>query len=157
LQDAGAPAARYYINQEFLALVKGVPHKKGNLPSLRSKKNKRRNEKSRYELIDVIGGYGLIKIHTVKGLHIQIPRQLSLMRHPVLGDARHGDRRANLFLSETCALNRPFLHLSRIFFTPPAAYPVTVDSELPGDLQLVIKRLQKMRTAAGLENSCLLE
>lgn len=154
--DAGASAAGHG-KQEYLALVKGIPHKKGNLPLLRSKKNRQKDRKNRYGLVDVIGGYGLIKIYAAAGLHNQILRQLSLMRHPALGDTRYGDKRANRFLAETCALSRPFLHLSRISFTPEGAGAVTVDSELPGDLQLVIKRLQKMRTAASPENKCLLD
>lgn len=131
---------------EYLALVKGVPHKKGNLPVLhRRDKIRRPGEKNHYILEDVIGGYGLIKINTTS-LHLhEISHQLSLIKHPVLGDTRFGDKRANRFLAETCCLARPFLHVSRISITAAEHDQVSIELPLPGELLLVCRRLKEIR------------
>jgi 23S rRNA (uracil1939-C5)-methyltransferase len=134
------------VQLDYLALVKGIPHRQGNLPrSRRSARGKKMPGPNRYRLLTVIGGYALVRIRTDSTGHEELLRQLHLIGHPVLGAQRSGERRTNRFLAETCALHRPFLHLHRVTFPEAGTTTTTACCPLPGDLRLVIRRLQRIR------------
>jgi 23S rRNA (uracil1939-C5)-methyltransferase len=132
------------VHKEYLALVKGVPRRSGRI---RVRGERGAEEETRYRLERVVGGYGLLRVLPTTGRRHQIRRHLARLGHPVLGDERHGDPRANRFLAETCALTRPFLHLALLAFADDDDTPVRLEQPLPPELELVLARLTALRAA----------
>lgn len=79
------------------------------------------------------------RIHT--GRSHQIRRHLALLGHHVLGDARHGKRRANRFLAAHHGLTRLFLHAWRLELAHPAGGRLAVTAPLPPELAAVLASL----------------
>lgn len=125
------------VGKEYLALVRGIPRRKGRIAAAA-------DEETRYRLEEVVGGYGLVRVFPLTGRRHQIRRHMRRIGHPVLGDERHGDPRANRFMAEACALARPFLHLCALSFED-GGRPVRIESPLPAELALVLDRLRRVR------------
>ncbi|MBN1771872.1 MAG: RNA pseudouridine synthase, partial [Deltaproteobacteria bacterium] len=135
------------VHKEYLALVKGVPRRSGRI-RLRAAAGSG-EEETRYRLERVVGGYGLVRVTPTTGRRHQVRRHLARLGHPVLGDERHGDARANRFLAETCALGRPFLHLAVLSFPDEDGTPVRLEQPLPPELVLVLERLTALRATTA--------
>ncbi|MDI7268049.1 MAG: pseudouridine synthase, partial [Myxococcota bacterium] len=132
------------VRKEYLALVRGIPRRKGRIAAAADCGAGTAGEETRYRLEEVIGGYGLVRVFPLTGRRHQIRRHMRRIGHPVLGDERHGDPRANRFMAEACALARPFLHLCALSFED-GGRPVRIESPLPPDLALVLDRLRRVR------------
>jgi 23S rRNA (uracil1939-C5)-methyltransferase len=128
------------VRKEYLALVRGVPRRKG---TIRLSTGEDGEEVSRYELLDVVGGYGFIKIEPGSDKRHQIRRHLRQIGHPIIGDERYGDRRTNRYLAEQAASNRLFLHLHRLELPSSRADVPSLVSPLPPELVLVLDRLAR--------------
>lgn len=129
--------------KEYLALVKGIPRRSGRLRLPAEPDGA--GEETRYRLEQVVGGYGLVRVFPATGRRHQVRRHLARLGHPVLGDERYGDPRANRFLAETCALARPFLHLAVLAFPDEGGATVRLERPLPPELELVLERLTALR------------
>jgi 23S rRNA (uracil1939-C5)-methyltransferase len=131
------------VSKEYLALVRGVPRRKG---TIRVDGLNGGQEVSRYERLDVVGGYGLVKVRPVSGKRHQIRRHLARIGHPIVGDERYGDRRANRYLAEQGALGRLFLHLHRLELPSPSGEEIlSIEAPLPPELVLVLDKLSLRR------------
>lgn len=129
------------VSKEYLALVRGVPRRKG---TIRVDGSNGGQEVSRYERLDVVGGYGLVKVRPVSGKRHQIRRHLARIGHPIVGDERYGDRRANRYLAEQAALGRLFLHLHRLELPSPSGEEIlSIEAPLPPELILVLEKLSR--------------
>lgn len=137
LRELGRAFEERRMTKRYLALVRGVPRNKGRIA--------RDGEETRYRRIGVVGGYGLVEVEPATGKQHQIRRHLSGIGHPILGDDRYGDRMANQFLAEICALNHPFLHLAMLELAAPNGEPLRLEIPLPPDLELVLERLEARR------------
>jgi len=115
-----------------LVLAKGSTHKKGTLGS-----------KARYERLTPAGGHSLLNVATEQApSNTLVLRQLARIGHAVVGDSRYGHAPTNRHFEEKYALDRLFLHTTRIEFeNPRTRTPIRVDVPLPGDLALVLGRL----------------
>jgi 23S rRNA (uracil1939-C5)-methyltransferase len=145
LERNGGALARGEVHAGYLALVRGVPRGKGGVATRAPAERGGGEERTRFRREAVIGGYGLVRAHPESGERHQIRRHLARIGHPILGDERHGDRRANRWLAERAALNRPFLHLERLRFTAPSGEAVEIAVPLPPELALVLERLERIR------------
>jgi 23S rRNA (uracil1939-C5)-methyltransferase len=135
--------AKGTLVRKFTVLVRGVPHKKGHI---RLKGGRRASPPTcSYRLDRVVGGYGLVQIEILGDYPDTPQRFLAHIRHPVLGDEETGDRRANRFMAETCALARPFVHLSSLRIPAADGRHIALESPLPPDLLLVLRRLDQIR------------
>jgi 23S rRNA (uracil1939-C5)-methyltransferase len=138
LRRLGGLFAARKVGKHYLALVRGVPRRKGIV----------RDDDggvTRYRLEAVIGGYGLVRARPETGRQHQVRRHLASLGHPILGDERYGEKRANRFLAETCGLARPFLHLAVLAFEAADGSEVRIESPLPPELELVVERLEALR------------
>jgi len=144
LAALGRAFASGAVEKEYLALVRGVPRRSGRVRS-------GDGGDTRYQLVEVVGGYGLLSVRPATGGRHQIRRHLRRIGHPILGDQRYGDQRANRFLAETCGLARPFLHLAVLELPAVGAdeHPVRVESPLPPELGIVLDRLRALRERAA--------
>ncbi|MFM2288249.1 MAG: hypothetical protein RL684_1392, partial [Pseudomonadota bacterium] len=85
----------------------------------------------------------------------QIRVHAAWCRHPVAGDAKYGDARANEAF-RAMGLHRLFLHAHSLSFTWPGGASMSFSSPLPADLKAVIDALQDgkgppLRVAPGPE------
>lgn len=146
LARLGEAFASGAVEKEYVALVRGVPRRKGRIriPAARGESGE---EESRYLREDVVGGYGFVRVLPRTGRYHQIRRHMASIGHPLLGDTRHGEHRANRFMAEAAGLTRLFLHLTRLAFDGPDGRRVTIDSPLPPELRLVLHRLIRLRAA----------
>jgi len=63
--------------------------------------------------------YSLLKIWLETGRRHQIRRHFSHLRHPIIGDKRHGDVKHNKYFQEQFNLPRLLLHAARLEFQHP--------------------------------------
>lgn len=63
--------------------------------------------------------YGLVELEPKTGRKHQLRRHLSHLRHPIIGDSKHGDLRQNRSAAEHFGLNRLMLHASQLSLTHP--------------------------------------
>lgn len=60
--------------------------------------------------------YTLLEVHLITGRTHQIRAHLASIGHPILGDAKYGDRNANRWLAETLRIQTQLLHAYRMSF-----------------------------------------
>ncbi|MCK9463864.1 MAG: pseudouridine synthase [Proteobacteria bacterium] len=145
----GGAFSRGEVEKEYLALVRGVPRGKGKVATRATRELGGGEERTRYRREAVVGGYGLVRALPETGERHQIRRHLERIGHPILGDERHGDPRANRWMIERAALDRLFLHLERLRFPAPSGEIVEVVVPLPPELELVLDRLERLRSATS--------
>lgn len=58
--------------------------------------------------------YSLVKVEPKTGKWHQIRRHFSHLRHPIIGDHRHGDNKHNNYFRETLGVGRMLLHASEL-------------------------------------------
>ena len=122
---------------EYVLLARGILHARGTLPL----RGRNRSARIRYERTRVIAGHSLVTVHAAFGDEATLTRALAQLGHPVLGDARHGDRRSNTHFSHRYGLDRPFLH-RRALELALAAGPLRLESPLAADLAAVLAALE---------------
>ena len=74
--------------------------------------------------------YSLMQLQPRTGRKHQLRRHMSHLRHPIVGDTRHGDGRHNRFFREQYGLHRLLLAATGLRFTHPVS-GATVDLSLP--------------------------
>jgi tRNA pseudouridine65 synthase len=63
--------------------------------------------------------YSLVNIYPQTGKFHQIRRHFSHIRHPIIGDKRHGDCKHNKYFRESLDIHRMLLHASELSFIYP--------------------------------------
>lgn len=63
--------------------------------------------------------FSLVSVVPLTGRRHQIRKHFAHLRHPVIGDKRHGDVKQNKYFSEEFGLNRMFLHALELSFNHP--------------------------------------
>lgn len=83
--------------------------------------------------------YSLVNIHPHTGKFHQIRRHFSHIRHPVIGDKRHGDCKHNKYFSDVLGVHRMLLHASKLsFFYPSLGQSLDLEVPLDGVFQKTI-------------------
>jgi 23S rRNA (uracil1939-C5)-methyltransferase len=145
LRRMGGAFASGGVREEYLALARGVPRKKGTIATRAPAELGGDEERTRFAREAVVGGYGLVRALPETGKRHQIRRHLARIGHPVLGDERYGDPRVNRWLAERAALHRLFLHLEVLRFEGPRGEAVELYVPLAPELVLVMDRLVALR------------
>ena len=96
----------------YVAMVRGIPHKKGRVSSPLPERGRLLDATTRFVRREVIAGHSLIEASPTEGRTHQIRRHLSSIGHAVLGDERYGHAPSNRHLFERYGLDRTFLHLA---------------------------------------------
>jgi tRNA pseudouridine65 synthase len=63
--------------------------------------------------------YSLVSISPETGRWRQIRKHFSHLRHPIIGDKKHGDLHHNKYFSESLGISRLLLHARELSFTHP--------------------------------------
>jgi len=126
---------------EALALVRGVIRAHSTLPNGREL-----GSAARYERFETGARHSLVVVSAPPAAYEEATAAFASFKHPVLGDARRGDRRANVHVGLKHGLDRAFWHRRRVELELGGA-PVVVDSPLAPDLGAV---LASFASAAGV-------
>jgi 23S rRNA (uracil1939-C5)-methyltransferase len=95
---------------------------------------------ARYKKIETIGRHTLLDVEVTELDERGLLGDFSSIGHPILGDARHGDRATNQFLEHRHGLDRPFLHCRESTLTL-AGTALRASAELAPDLSQVRESL----------------
>ena len=75
--------------------------------------------------------YGLVQLEPQTGRKHQLRRHLSHLRHPIIGDSKHGDLRQNRSAAASFGCERLMLHASQLSLTHPfTGEPLTLRAGL---------------------------
>lgn len=101
------------VHKTYLALVIGKPRAKGTIN--RALDDGRRGHpleaRTRYRLVEKLGGFALLEVRPDTGRKHQIRRHLQQLGHPIVGDERYKPRR---FVRVPAFPGRLWLHAQRL-------------------------------------------
>jgi len=116
------------ISKQYLALVVGPLTGKGKIDlSLVKDESKKMvfvakqtqqglSALTEYEVIKNYGNFTLIKVHLITGRTHQIRVHMQAIQHPIAGDRKYGDFKANKWLMEHHHYEHQFLHATELSF-----------------------------------------
>ncbi|MGJ8649425.1 MAG: pseudouridine synthase [Opitutaceae bacterium] len=121
------------VEKTYHAIVRGWPEETGTINyDLRSEENRKLIQNAvtgfrclaKSEVDLPIGRYSaaryaLLELIPTTGRKHQLRRHLAHIRHPIIGDTRHGDGAQNRFIREHFDCNRLLLHATRLCFKLP--------------------------------------
>jgi 23S rRNA (uracil1939-C5)-methyltransferase len=122
---------------ESRVLVRGVIRAKSTLPN-----QGKLGPNARYERLETQAGHSLLEVRTPPAADDDARRALASFRHPVLGDGRHGDRRANVHFAMRHDLDRCFWHRQRLELDLSETR-VRAEAALAPDLEAVLASAAK--------------
>lgn len=91
--------------------------------------------------------YSLVELHPRTGRKHQLRRHLAHIRHPIIGDANHGDNRHNRFFRDELEIRRLLLAATGLAFTQPySGELIELKLALPRELRWLFS--EEARTTA---------
>lgn len=135
-------------SQTFVALARGVSHKRGRIRRPVRVGNRTLVASTRYLREGIRGGHSLLTIWPDQAPPSQLRQLLAGVGHPVLGDSRFGDPSSNTFFEHRHGLDRSFLHCSSVSLAFDSG-PLIVEAPLPGELQAVLASLTEQPSPPG--------
>jgi len=121
------------LTLELRVLARGVTHARGEL-------GRSSAERLRYVRTEVVGGHSLLDVRAA-ALNAGFERAFSLVRHPLVGAQKQGDRRTNQHFLMRHGLDRAFVHVSELNLTVNGKR-IELSSPLAPDLTLVLDSLR---------------
>ena len=149
--------------KHYLCVVKGVTQDKGKIKSMIDKDKEKRQAiiettetvigkeaNTAYEKLADNGDFSLLKVELITGRFHQIRAHLASIGHPVIGDAKYGDKDVNHYFSKKFGLNNQFLVAYSLYFkNPPDSLEYLKKkyfySSIPGDFATIIQNLFDIR------------
>lgn len=138
------------IQKTYTALVRGYTPESGEIDfALQADDDDREREAlTRYRTthhveIDIpIGRYptsrfSLVEAYPETGRFHQIRLHFKKIRHPIIGDHRHGDRKHNHWFAQELELEALFLHASSLTLRHPNGNLMTFNAPLPNHFQTI--------------------
>lgn len=133
---AGLSAALSTATKTYVAMVRGIPHKKGRVSAPLSERGTLLEATTRFVRREVLSGHAIVEASPAEGRTHQIRRHLASIGHPVLGDERYGHAPSNRHLFERHGLDRTFLHLACLVLTVEGK-EIVLEAPLAPDLAAV--------------------
>jgi 23S rRNA (uracil1939-C5)-methyltransferase len=132
----------------YVALVRGIPHKKGRVASPLDERGKLLEATTRFVRREVLAGHALVEASPQEGRTHQIRRHLASIGHAVLGDARYGHAPSNRHLFERYGLDRTFLHLACLVLTVDGK-EIVLEAPMAPDLAAVLEAMRGAKREVG--------
>jgi RluA family pseudouridine synthase len=108
------------ITKRYLALVRGKMPLSGTLSTPVIAKGNIKTAFTKYIVIGASETHSLLSLELETGRRHQIRQQLATLRHPIVGDARYGDRPSK-------TVTRPMLHCHQLIFrNPVSGQPINI-------------------------------
>lgn len=132
--------------QSFVALARGVTHKRGRIRRPVRDEGRAVSASTRYLRERVEGGHSVLTIWPERAVPVQLRQLLQGVGHALLGDSRYGDAPSNSYFEHRHGLDRSFLHCSSITLVSATSH-VTCEAPLPGELKAVLASLAEQPAA----------
>ncbi len=149
------------VKKSYLALISGIPrHSEGVIdsPIGRSTRDRKKMDignsisaKTAISSYRVINHFNvdneivvsLVEVKILTGRTHQIRVHMAAIGHPVVGDVTYGNKKLNGYFQEKFGLKRQFLHAWKLGFRSPSTKKmISLKSNLPNDLAMVMKQLK---------------
>lgn len=85
--------------------------------------------------------YSLVRAFPETGRFHQIRLHFAHLRHPIIGDSRHGDKKHNTMFRENMQLPALFLHAENIEFTHPDGMQIALHAPMPDHFKTIMATL----------------
>jgi len=128
--------------QSFVALCRGVTHKRGHIRRPVREGGRAVSAGTRYLRESVQGGHSLLTVWPEQANPPQLRQLLLGIGHALLGDTRFGDPASNTYFEHRHGLDRSFLHCSAVTLISESTH-VTCEAPLPGELSAVLASLRE--------------
>lgn len=128
--------------KEYLALARGIVRPKGSIKRPTTARGRALPARTRYKRVEAVGGHSLLSVRPDEERKHQIRVHLASIGHPILGDARYGDRPSNEHFEFRHGLDRPFLHCARIVLSYDDK-DVDLRAPLAPDLASVLESMRR--------------
>jgi 23S rRNA (uracil1939-C5)-methyltransferase len=147
-KDAARALSRLFegrdVGKRYVCLARGLAREKGVIhrPLAARPGEPPLEARTKYRVLLRLRGHSLLAVTPETGRLHQIRRHLADLSHPIIGDARYGDRATNRHFSEKYAVSRLLLHAVELSFPHPFRDErVSITAPLPGDFAEVLARL----------------
>ena len=125
----------------YLALAQGIVRAQGRIQKPIIEQGRSLAASTRYKRSEVVAGHSLLRVLLETGRKHQIRRHLAGIGHPLVGDARYGERRTNQHFTMRHGLDRPFLHCTSVVITYEGER-IEIHTPLAPDLALVLRSMR---------------
>jgi tRNA pseudouridine65 synthase len=131
--------------KRYLTMVRGEIAEQGETDRPLSDDRKiPRSARTRWQRVETIRGFSLVRVWIETGRRHQIRRHLEHLAHQIVGDTTHGKGRINRWLREEFGLPRLFLHAERLALDHPVTGErLELDASLPEDLASFLARFRR--------------
>lgn len=85
--------------------------------------------------------YSLVEVRTETGRFHQIRKHFAHLRHPVIGDKKHGDCKHNKFFSTQHDLSGMMLHAKSTSFLTAEHKQINIEASLPSHFEKMLNKL----------------
>ena len=140
--------AFYAGSQSFVALARGVSHKRGRIRRPVREARRVVPASTRYLREALCSGHSLLTIWPDRARPLHVRQLLASVGHPLLGDTHFGDAASNTFFEHRHGLDRSFLHCSSLTLALSTG-PLTIEAALPGELSGVLASLAEQPASLG--------
>lgn len=161
-QKLSAQFADRSLSRTYHALVMGVPEPRAGLVDApigrhaRDRKKmavtaKGKSARTRYKVLEIFDDAALVECNLETGRTHQIRVHMAHIKHPVLGDPTYGRNAVKRYV-----FPRQALHAVAIkFIHPRSGMAMRFESVLPGDMQILLKKLgqEGRKKGGGLSKS----
>lgn len=143
------------VEKKYLAVIRGHVEEKGNIDyALTSEKSNVKQEAiSSYIRLDQTemnfevnryptSRYSLVEITPLTGRTHQIRKHFAHIRHPIIGDKRHGDNKHNNYFTKVLKMNRMLLHAFSFSFQLPTQIDMKIEAPLNDAFKEALSILQ---------------
>jgi 23S rRNA (uracil1939-C5)-methyltransferase len=132
----------------YVALAQGILRAQGRIQRPIVEQGRSLEASTRYKRSEVIAGHSLVRVLLETGRKHQIRRHLAAIGHPLVGDARYGDRRTNQHFGMRHGLDRPFLHCVSLVIAYQGQR-IAIDAPLAPDLMQVLESMREDDVSRG--------
>ncbi len=139
------------VEKHYLAVVRGFTPSEGAIdaPLLAEGDTKEREALTRFETLKHTeinmsvsrypsSRYSLVRAFPETGRYHQIRMHFDKIRHPIIGDSRHGDKKHNAVFRDQLHLEPLFLHAESLSFKHPNGTQLTVSAPVPAHFNTLL-------------------
>lgn len=140
------------VEKQYLAMVRGFTPAEGviDAPLLAEGDHKEREALTRYTTLKHVevtmsvsryptSRYSFVRAFPETGRYHQLRMHFDKIRHPIIGDSRHGDKKHNSVFREQLQLEPLFLHAEALSFMHPNGSRMTVHAPIPSHFTDLLK------------------
>ncbi len=142
------------VDKSYLAIVRGYLPMRGTIDYALTNRSPQEPQKAithyerlqQTELKVAIGRYetarySLIQAKPETGKFHQIRRHFSHLRHPIIGDKKHGDVKHNNYWRDHWEIARLLLHAQYLSFVHPCGERLSLKAKVPADFRKALAHL----------------